>query len=201
MRRPLFFYKQLSLSISFAAKRRQGIREEMPRLEANEQMAGGPGQYSTKRTRRLESGETPDIVVGETQCTACLTGCMPYDNMFGLGCFVKKHRRLVKYDIKRGWTQLGVCRIVKRAEPSAPIEASSIESTLDSAAESIAQPSAVPAERDWHDTARPGDTVMVHHGPCSHWLLNALICPCWFTGPVKILYETFVPVEASLGTA
>jgi hypothetical protein len=143
------------------------------------------------------------LVIGENQVTACLTGGLCYENIFALpGCPVQ-HRRLVY--INRTWTYPGVCRITKRAEPSTPITAAhNLDSTLEGvvaiglpASESspATQPSAASIDRGCLDVARKGDTVVVHHGPSCHWALNAIICPCWTTGPRNIISENFIPVE------
>jgi hypothetical protein len=148
----------------------------------------------------------PKCVIGENQITACLTGCVCYDNCFALpGCPVQ-HRRVVY--IEQTWTNPGVCRIVKSAESGAPVAATH---TLDSALEGVASglspsesspatpPPAASIDRGCLDVARKGDTVVVHHGPCCHWALNALICPCWTTGPVNIIKENYLQVEGALG--
>ena len=115
------------------------------------------------------------------------------------------------------WHSPNDCRVVGSEDAitagAGPVTAQKIErrlSEVQGGAATAPPPAVEPAQKTkgCTDLARTGDRVVIQHGPCPHWVCNAVICPCWMNDQIrfgmptvgrKVMRERDFKLKASAG--
>jgi hypothetical protein len=150
--------------------------------------------------------EKPDEdsdIIDWTHCKSAFAHTVVYECCFACPSDNPKYVRMLR--VAQSWHSPAVCRVVNRGDwGHDPIEANKIERTLEEGAseEGATKPTPRRNQKDaWKTIPEKGDTVVVHHGPCCHWVCNRMICPCWNSGSPKLISGNAIRVHRIMASS
>jgi hypothetical protein len=138
-------------------------------------------------------------IVGGTNCSACYANTICYENCCVGTAPVSVWLLMAIVKGKTSHFNPAICRLLRK--PEQPPTANCVErdgktpSSSDNSADGTELSN--PDLMQWllcccvvPDLAQKGDVVVVHYGPCCHWVCNIVVCPCWKSEPMQVVNTT-----------